>query len=95
MPQLPQFAALDVRSAHTPAQSVVPLGQAQSPFEHVRLLAQICAQNPQLSLSVSRFTHWLPHFARPEPQTIEQVPVLQTSPPVHRFPHVPQFAALT
>jgi hypothetical protein len=89
------LAALEVRSAQTPAQSVVPLGQAQSPFEQVRLLAQICAQNPQLSLSVRRSTHWLPHFASPDPQVIEQVPVLQTSPPMQRLPHVPQFAALT
>jgi hypothetical protein len=94
VPQVPQLAALDVRSAQTPAQSVVPLGQAQSPFEQVRLLAQICEQKPQLSLSVRRSTHWLPHLASPDPQVIEQVPVLQTSPPVHRLPHVPQLAAL-
>jgi hypothetical protein len=94
VPQLPQFAALVVRSAHTPAQSVVPDGHAQSPFEHTRFPAQLCAQKPQLFLSFWRSTHALPHFASPEPQLAEHAPALHTWPIMQRVPQAPQSLAL-
>jgi hypothetical protein len=90
VPQVPQFVLLEVRLAQTPAQLVVPAGQAQPPFEHTRFPAQFSAQKPQLFLSFWRSTHALPHLASPEPQFVEHVPALQTSPIMQRLPQVPQ-----
>jgi hypothetical protein len=94
VPQFPQFVLLEARSTQTPAQSVVPCGQAQLPIEHTRFPAQFSPQKPQLLLSFSRSTHALPHFASPEPQFVEHVPALQTRPIMQRLPHVPQSCPL-
>jgi hypothetical protein len=94
VPQVPQLAALVARSAQTPPQSVVPLGQAQAPLEQMRLPAQSSEQKPQLFLSVRRSTHELLHLARPDPHVIEQVPVLHTEPPMQAVPQLPQSMAL-
>jgi hypothetical protein len=91
---MPQLALDVVRSAHTPAQSVVPEGQAQLLFTHTRLAPQICPQNPQLVLLFVRFTHELPHRASPEPHAAEHMPMLQVSPIVQRLPHDPQLPPL-
>lgn len=90
MPQLPQSALDDVRSAQTPAQSVVPAGHTQAEFVHTKLLAHACPQKPQLPLSFVRSTHDVPHLAMPAPQFTAHAPLLQTCPPVHRLPHMPQ-----
>jgi hypothetical protein len=78
MPQAPQFAFAVFRSAHTPAQSVVPAGHAQLLFTHTRLPAQFWAQNPQLCLSLVRSTQAFPHRASPVEQAGPQVALLQT-----------------
>jgi hypothetical protein len=93
-PQAPQFVALVLRSAQIPAQSVVPVGHAQLPFEQTRLPKQTCEQKPQLVLSVRRSTHAFPHFASPEPQLFWQFPVLHTCPFMQRLPHEPQLLGL-
>jgi hypothetical protein len=67
LPHAPQFAALVLRSAQMPEQSVVPFGQAQLPLAHTRLPAQIWEQNPQLLLSFVRSMHALPQRASPAP----------------------------
>jgi hypothetical protein len=93
-PQAPQFAADVVKSAHTPAQSVVPVRQAQALLTHTRAPEQIWPQNPQLVLSLVRSTQEFPQRASPDPHAAEQVPRLHTSPPVQRLPHEPQLAPL-
>jgi hypothetical protein len=90
LPQAPQ-SELDVwRSAHTPLQSNVPVGQAQLLLTHTRLAPHICAQKPQLSLSVARSTHAPMQLARPCPQLTLHVPWLHTSVRMQRLPHEPQ-----
>jgi hypothetical protein len=91
---MPQLAFEVVKSAHTPAQSVVPVGHAQALLTHTRLPPQTCPQKPQLVLSLVRFTHELPHRASPDPHAAEHCPMLHASPPMQPFPHDPQFAAL-
>jgi hypothetical protein len=91
LPHIPQSASEVCRSAHTPEQSVVPDGHAQFEFTQVKLLAQTCAQNPQLFLSSERSTQEVPHLARPAAQLTEQTPLLQTWAPLQRVPQVPQF----
>jgi hypothetical protein len=90
VPQVPQFAALVVRSTQTPAQLVVPGGHAQLPFEQTRFPAQFCAQKPQLALSFWRSTQVLPHRARPDPQLVEHTPLEHTRPAAQRVVQVPQ-----
>jgi hypothetical protein len=90
VPQLPQFAALVLRLAHTPAQSVVPAGQAHAPLSQMSAPPQTSAQKPQLFLSVRRSTQASPHLASPDPHVIEHVPELHTCPPMHMLPHAPQ-----
>jgi hypothetical protein len=94
VPQPPQFAALVRRLAQTPAQSVVPVGQAQLLFTQTSCPAHTWAQNPQLSLSFWRFTQLLPQRASPEPHAAEQVPLEQTWPAAQRLPQVPQLVVL-
>jgi hypothetical protein len=77
-------------SAQTPAQSTVPVGHAHMPPVQMRLPAQICAQKPQLSTSLLRLTHEVPHLARPPAQLAEHALLLHTWPIVQRLPHPPQ-----
>ena len=80
VPQAPQFCGFLVRSTHSPAQLVVPVGQAHWAFWQTRFPPHTCWQNPQLDLSLFRSTHWLPHLASPDPHAIEQSPRLHTWP---------------
>jgi hypothetical protein len=90
LPHEPQSAFDVCRLAQTPLQSTVPVGQAQLLLMHTRLPAQICPQKPQLVLSFCRFTHALPHLARPCAQLTLHAPFEHTSPPMQRLPHEPQ-----
>jgi hypothetical protein len=86
---------LDVfKSAHTPAQSVVPAVHAQLLFTQISAPVQICPQNPQLALSLVRLTHELPQRASPAPHAGEHTPALHTVPPRHRLPHIPHIPQL-
>lgn len=78
LPQVPQLAFEVCRSAQVPLQSVVPVAQVQPPFMQIWLLAQVSPQRPQLFWSVCRFTHEVPHLARPLAHAAEQAPLLQT-----------------
>jgi hypothetical protein len=91
VPQLPQFCALAFKSTQTPAQAVIPVGQAHWPFWQTRFPPQVCWQKPQLLLSVCRSTQELLQRASPEPQLTSQAPSLQTSPGLQRLPQLPQF----
>jgi hypothetical protein len=90
VPHAPQFALDVCKSAHVPAQSVVPGAQAHALFTHTRVPEQICPQNPQFLGSLVRSTHELPHCASPEPHAAEHIPALHTSERRQRFPHDPQ-----
>ena len=94
LPQVPQLALAVCRSAQTPVQSTVPEGHVHWAAVHTRLPPQVCMQKPQLFLSVCRLAQLVPHLARPVPQLASHWPLLQTCPPVHRLPHVPQLPAL-
>jgi hypothetical protein len=78
VPHAPQLAFDVFKSAHTPAQSVVPAVHWQALFTHTRAPAQICPQKPQLVLSLVRLTHELPQRASPEPHAAEHMPALHT-----------------
>jgi hypothetical protein len=92
-PQAPQFAFAVFRSAHTPAQSVVPGEHAQLAFMHTRAPAQFCPQKPQLCLSLVRSTHEDPHRASPVEHAGPHAPPLHTSAPRQRVPQAPQLFA--
>jgi hypothetical protein len=97
VPQVPQLAPSVERSAHVPAQFVVPEGHPHAPFVQMRLLPQICEQSPQFCLLVCRSAHDamtpVPHSVKPEAvQRIAQTPSLHSgSAPEQRSPQVPQF----
>jgi hypothetical protein len=93
-PHAPQFWALLCVSTQLPLQSTVPEGHEHRLLAHTRLPAQICEQNPQLFLSSVRSTQELLQRASPEAHWTSHVPLLQTRPMLHAFPHEPQSFAL-
>jgi hypothetical protein len=92
-PQLPQFAALVLRSTQDPPQLVVPAAQlvTHCPPEQTRPL-HVCPHEPQFVLSLDRSTHAPPHTVRPDMQA--QPPDTQLWPVPQAFPQPPQSVSL-
>jgi hypothetical protein len=68
VPQAPQLRGSLARSAHTPAQSVNPDGQAHALLTQTSTPPQTVLQKPQCCLSLVRSTHEVPHSASPGSQ---------------------------
>jgi hypothetical protein len=94
--QLPQWARSLFVSVHWPLQSSWPDGQPSThvPLEHTCSLLHVTPQPPQLSLSLSRFTHCAPQLEKPALQDTPHVPLLQVATPFvgigQRLSHAPQ-----
>jgi len=94
-PQVPQLAALVIRSTHAPLHAVCPLGHAAThcPCAHDCPLLHAAPQPPQWFGFVSVSAHSGPFAVSHgwNGQLAEQVPLAPNSPLGQAWPHVPQF----
>jgi hypothetical protein len=102
LPQPPQFAPSELRSAQTPGpppipipppmHAISPVGQLHVPPEQVAPLGHTLPQPPQSRLFVCVSTHApaMPHDVSPVGHPVVQLPPTHWLPGPQRFPHIPQ-----
>ena len=90
--QVPQLLLSVLRLTQAPLQTVVPVGQVQTPAEQPAPLAQTCPQAPQLFTSDAVLTQVPPQLTRPVGHV--QAPATHAAPAGQTRPQAPQLFTL-